>query len=133
MHILKASSGREIEAAFASLAQIRTDAPIVGTDALFFSERDQVVSLASHHAIPAIYDTREFAAASGLISYGPSLTEANREGGIYAGRVLKGAKPADLPVQLPTKFELVINLKTAKALGIAVPQILLVEADEVIE
>jgi putative ABC transport system substrate-binding protein len=103
------------------------------TDALFFSERDRVVALASRYAVPAIYDVREFAAAGGLISYGPSLTGANREFGIYVGRILKGAKPADLPVQLPTKFELVINVKTAKVLGIAVPKILLAEADEVIE
>jgi putative tryptophan/tyrosine transport system substrate-binding protein len=103
------------------------------TDALFFSERDRVVALASRYAVPAIYDVREFAAAGGLISYGPSLTGANREFGIYVGRILKGAKPAELPVQLPTKFEVVINVKTAKVLGIAVPKILLAEADEVIE
>jgi putative tryptophan/tyrosine transport system substrate-binding protein len=133
LHILKASSGGEIDDAFATLMQFRAGALIVGTDALFFSERDRLAALALHHAVPAIYDTREFAAAGGLISYGPSLTGTNREFGIYVGRILKGAKPADLPVQLPTTFELVINLKTAKAIGIAVPQILLAEAVEVIE
>ncbi len=133
LHILKASAAREIDATFAALAQLHADALVVGTDALFFSERDRVVPLASRYAVPAIYDVREFAKAGGLISYGPSLTGANREFGIYVGRILKGAKPADLPVQLLTKFEVVINVKTAKVLGIAVPKILLAEADEVIE
>jgi putative ABC transport system substrate-binding protein len=130
---LKASTEGEVGDAFAALGQLQAGALVVSPDSMFISRREQLVGLASRHAVPAIYSFRDFAAAGGLISYGPIATALSRQLGIYAGKILNGEKPAELPVQQPTKFELVINLKTAKALGLAVPQILLARADEVIE
>ena len=131
--ILQAATESEIDAAFATLATLHADALVTGDDPFFVSRREQIVALASRHAVPAIYQFREFTAAGGLISYGPSLTDANRRAAYYVARILKGAKPADLPVEQPTKFELVINLKTAQALGIVMPPSLLLLADEVIQ
>jgi putative ABC transport system substrate-binding protein len=133
LHILKAATEAEIDSAFDALVQLAAGALVVGADAFFNSRRDQIVALAVRHAVPAIYEWREFAAAGGLISYGPNFPAVNRQVGVYAGKILKGAKPADLPVEQPTKFELVVNLKTAEALGLIVPQTILARADEVIE
>jgi len=131
--VLRASTKADIETAFATLTQEKAGALLVNADVFFTSQRDQLVAMAARQAIPAIYAWREFCEAGGLISYGPSLAEAYRQCGLYVGRVLNGAKPSDLPVIQPTKIELVINLKTAKALGLTVPMIMQMTADEVIE
>jgi len=133
VQILKAGTDREIDAAFVSLVQARTGALLVGGDVFFNNRIERLIELAARHAIPAMYPSLEFSLAGGLISYGTSLTEQYRQVGLYAGRILKGEKPADLPVMQTTKIELIINLKTAKTLGLEVPAKLLALADEVIE
>ena len=131
--ILDVSSDRDIETAFTTFLQRGVGALLVGGGAFTFSHRDRIVTLAAQHALPASYGAREFAGAGGLMSYAPSITDTYRQAGIYAGRILKGEKPADLPVMQSTKFEFVLNLKTAKALGLDVPMIIQMTADEVIE
>jgi len=131
--VLRASSLSDLDMAFATLVKERAGGLLVSSDPFFVAKRDEVVALAARHAVPAIYHRREFTMAGGLTSYGPSLSEAAWQVGVYTGRVLKGEKPADLPVQRPTRFEMVINLKTARTLGIDVPTSILLRADEVIE
>jgi putative ABC transport system substrate-binding protein len=130
LHVLNASDESEIDTALATLAQRGSSALLIGADVVFFDHREHIVALAARHSIPTTYDRREFATAGGLMSYGTSILDVHRKVGVYVGRILKGEKPADLPVMLPTTFQLVINLKTAKALGIDIPTTLLAQADE---
>ena len=131
--VLKAGSDGEIDAAIAGLAEKKASVLLVSADPLFLSRRDRLVALVARHAIPSIYEWRQFAEAGGLMSYGIDLVDAYRQTGLFAGKILAGAKPGDLPVLQPAKFEFVVNLKTAKSLGLTVPNTMLVAADQVIE
>jgi putative ABC transport system substrate-binding protein len=133
LHVLHASSDRDFDTVFETVAQLRAGALVIGGDPFFTSRSQQLAKLTVDHAVPTIYEFREFTAAGGLLSYGTSIVDAYRLAGVYTGRILKSEKPSDLPVQQATKVELIINLKTAKALGLSVPQTLLARADEVIE
>jgi putative tryptophan/tyrosine transport system substrate-binding protein len=133
LEIFYANTNREIDIAFTGIAQKRADALMVIPFVFFLNARDQLAALAAHYRVPAMYANRLYAEAGGLMSYGASIAERERQLGIYTGRILKGEKPSDLPVMQPTKFELVINQKTAKALGLTIPETLLATADEVIQ
>jgi putative ABC transport system substrate-binding protein len=133
LHLLHASTDRDFDSVFATLGQLRDVALVIGNDAFFTARVEQLAALAIRYAVPANYQFREFAVAGGLMSYGANLADAWHLMGVYTGRILKGEKPADLPIVQPTKFELIINLKTAKALGLTIPETLLATADEVIQ
>jgi putative ABC transport system substrate-binding protein len=133
LHLLHASTERDLDTAIASLHEVRASGLVIGTDSFFTSHSEQLAALTVRHAVPTIYQYRPFAVAGGLMSYGGDISEAYRLTGLYSGRLLKGEKPADLPVQQSTKAELIVNLKTAKTLGIEIPATLLARADEVIE
>jgi putative ABC transport system substrate-binding protein len=133
VHVLQARTMQEIEAAFARVTQLRAGALLVAADPFFHSHRNQIVAMAARHSVPAIYEQREFAVAGGLMSYGTNFSEAYQLAGIYVGRILKGERPGDLPIMQSSKFELVLNLKTAKALNFTIPSGVLAQADEVIE
>jgi putative ABC transport system substrate-binding protein len=133
LHVLNASTESQIDAAFGALVELRASALTVGVDGFFTNNRGQIVALAGRYAVPAVYGVRDFVTAGGLMSYGTDLVEMYGQSGIYAGKILKGARPADLPIQQVTKIALVINLKTAKTLGLTFPTTLLGRADEVIE
>jgi putative ABC transport system substrate-binding protein len=133
LSILHASTEREFDAVFARLAELRASGLVIGTDSLFNTRKEELAALSLHHRVPTIHQYREFAAAGGLMSYGTETADLSRQVGVYTGRILKGEKPAEIPVQQATKVELTVNLKTAKALGLSMPTALLVRADEVIE
>ena len=133
IHVLHAGAERELDAVFARMSELRIEGLVIGVDAVFNSQAQQLAKLAADHSLPSIHVVRQFVAAGGLASYGGGLIDAYRQVGVYSGRILKGEKPGDLPVQQATKFELVINLRTAKALGLTVPLALIARADEVIE